>query len=154
MFVVCRVSLAQTVEAEIGNRKGANQHTAKEDRKKFSEATENRTSEVAAQKAGFGNRVTYKQAAALASYARQSEDDQLEKMAMRIRARAIRRAGELLELVQPAKNQHDNSAGAGGGIGRKQAASDAGMSHRQMHTALRVANVPPAAISTRNKNEH
>lgn len=27
---------------------------------------------------------------------------------------------------------------------RKQAASDAGMSHRQMHTALRVANVPSA----------
>ncbi len=63
---------------------------------------------------------------------------------MRIRARAIRRAGELLEQVEPAKNQHDNSASAGGGIGRKQAASEAGMSHRQMHTALRVANVPTA----------
>lgn len=36
-------------------------------------------------------------AAALASYARQADDKTLENYAMRIRARAIRRAGELLK---------------------------------------------------------
>ena len=42
-------------------------------------------------------------AAALASYAKQSEDTTLEKAALRIRARAIRRAGELLKAIMPAK---------------------------------------------------
>lgn len=81
-------------------------------------------------------------AAALASYARQSKDDTLEQMAMRIRARAIRRCGELLKEI-PAK------AGQGSGVGtaphrseRDKAAKDAGLSTEQKHTALRVANVP------------
>ncbi len=39
-------------------------------------------------------------AAALASYARQSHDETLEKMAKRIRVRAIRRCGELLKQVE------------------------------------------------------
>lgn len=39
-------------------------------------------------------------AQALASYARQAQDDTLEKHALRIRARAIRRAGELLRTFQ------------------------------------------------------
>src|SRR5262245_29355236 len=43
-------------------------------------------------------------AAALASYAKQAEDDTLLKMAKRIQARAVRRAGELLKEIPPAKN--------------------------------------------------
>ncbi len=39
-------------------------------------------------------------AKALASYARQSKDDTLRKMADRIQARAIRRCGELLKQVE------------------------------------------------------
>ncbi len=39
-------------------------------------------------------------AAAIASYARQSDDKTLENMAARIRARAIRRTGELLQEFQ------------------------------------------------------
>jgi len=38
-----------------------------------------------------------------ASYIRQSQDDQLEKMVQRIRARAIRRDGELLKQIEPGK---------------------------------------------------
>jgi hypothetical protein len=38
--------------------------------------------------------------AALASYAKQSEDETLMKLAMRIRARAVRRCGELLKTFQ------------------------------------------------------
>ncbi len=41
------------------------------------------------------------QAAALASYAKQANDDTLHKMAVRIQARAIRRCGELLKQHEP-----------------------------------------------------
>jgi len=82
-------------------------------------------------------------AAALASYAKQAEDDEMMRMATRIRDRAIRRAGELLKQIKPAKNQHDASArGDGSPSSRKEAASDAGMSNDQMKTAIRVANIP------------
>ncbi len=80
-------------------------------------------------------------AQALASYARQSKDDSLTKMSQRIQARAIRRAGELLKQIMPAKNQHDASARVGGDTSRKQAADDAGLSDRQRNNALRVASV-------------
>ena len=82
-------------------------------------------------------------AAALASYAKQAEDDALLKMATRIKARAVRRAGELLRQIEPAKNQYD--ANVGGGISsRKQAAEDAGLSHRQQHQAQRIAAISEA----------
>ena len=82
-----------------------------------------------------------KKAAALASYARQAGDKSLESMALRIRARAVRRCGELLNEM-PAK--------AGGGArpqqhtsARAAAAKQAGMSADQTKDALRVARVPP-----------
>jgi hypothetical protein len=78
-------------------------------------------------------------AAALSSYAKQADDETLHRYAERIKARAIRRCGELLKQVQPAKNQH---AYDGGGISRSKAATDAGLSERQKVTALRVASVP------------
>jgi hypothetical protein len=85
-------------------------------------------------------------AQALASYARQSEDKEMETTAMRIRARAIRRCGELLKEIEKASNQHDAAAkSARGGTSpstRKDAAKDAGLSKDQAKTAIRVANVP------------
>ena len=48
-------------------------------------------------------------AEALASYAKQAQDDELRKMADRIQARAIRRCGELLQQIASA---------SGGKIGR------------------------------------
>jgi hypothetical protein len=82
-------------------------------------------------------------AKALASYARQSQDESLRKMAMRIQARAIRRAGELLKQIMPKKGANQNiSAGAGTkDLTRTQAAEDAGFSHRQRNDALRVATL-------------
>lgn len=79
-------------------------------------------------------------AAALASYAKMAEDDELMNMALRIRSRAIRRAGELLKQIEPAPNQH--VAGAGAHTSRADAARDAGMSKHQQVQAIRVANVP------------
>ncbi|WP_049735570.1 hypothetical protein [Rhizobium ecuadorense] len=81
-------------------------------------------------------------AAALASYARQADDKTLENYAMRIRSRAIKRAGELLKEFddrgRPAKNSDD----AVTNISQREAAKAAGMSERQKVTAIRVANVP------------
>jgi hypothetical protein len=82
-------------------------------------------------------------AAALASYAKQAEDETLMKMAARIKARAVRRAGELLQQIEPAANRHGNSSGTGDHTSsRSGAARDAGMSKHQQVQATRVANIP------------
>ena len=85
-------------------------------------------------------------AAALASYARQADDDQLERMAQRIRARAIRRAGELLKQIEPGKTgpKPELSAGNHTQFTREDAAREAGMSKHQQVQATRIANIPPA----------
>jgi len=83
-------------------------------------------------------------AAALASYAKQAQDDQLEQMAKRIRARATRRAGELLKQIDgrvgqnlPGHKETDADA-----FSRASAAREVGLSRRQMYTATSMANVP------------
>lgn len=59
----------------------------------------------------------------------------------RIRARAIRRAGEILkQLDGKGNNQHTD--GADSMLTQTQAARQAGMSERQQVTAVRVASVP------------
>lgn len=88
-------------------------------------------------------------AQALASYARQADDDSLEKLALRIRARATRRAGELLKTFQNQKAGLKNVGNGARGVGtgptsQREAAEAAGMSERQEKTAVRVANVPEA----------
>jgi len=83
-------------------------------------------------------------ASALASYARQAKDESLRVMADRIRARAIRRCGELLKEVpsgQGSRNQHGELRD--GAVTRQKAAQQAGLSERQKVTALRLASVPP-----------
>jgi hypothetical protein len=94
-------------------------------------------------------------AAAIASYARQSDDKTLEHMASRIRARAIRRTGELLEEFQaspkagrPAKND-DGTVN----ISQKQAGLDAGMSERQIATASAAAKIPKADFEAAVESE-
>jgi hypothetical protein len=67
----------------------------------------------------------------LASYAHQADDDTLQKMAVRIQARAIRRCGELLNQIEASKGGRPT-----------QAAREAGLSEWQQKTAVRVANVP------------
>lgn len=81
-------------------------------------------------------------AAALASYAKQANDDELMKMATRIRDRAIRRAGELLQQITPNPGARTDLEPGRPTPTRLSAARDAGLSRDQMHTALRVASVP------------
>jgi hypothetical protein len=83
----------------------------------------------------------------LASYARQAEDDTLRKLADRIQARAVGRAGQLLKTFQTGPKGGRPSGNGNGTVGvsprsQKQAADQAGMSQRQRETAVHVANVP------------
>ena len=82
-------------------------------------------------------------AAALASYAKQAEDETLMRMAARIKARATRRAGELLAQIQPGQGARDGKREEGDRLPfRSDAARDAGMSEHQQKQAVRIAAVP------------
>lgn len=87
-------------------------------------------------------------AAALASYAKQAKDDQLERMSQRIRARAIRRAGELLKQIEPQNGTRTDLAPSMGAHTRSEAARAAGLSKHQMVQAVRVASVPQDVFDT------
>ncbi|HMF68069.1 MAG TPA: hypothetical protein VK602_10725, partial [Phyllobacterium sp.] len=91
-----------------------------------------------------------------ASYARQSDDKTLENYAMRIRSRAIRRAGELLKEFDAPGKRTDLEPIDGGDkrLTQKQAGDDAGMSDRQRTTAVQVANVPAAEFEAAVESEN
>jgi hypothetical protein len=81
--------------------------------------------------------------AALASYGRQANDDTLVHMAMRIQARAIRKAGELLQNISSAQGMRTDRLQEGDRpkSPRNEAAREAGFSEHQQKQALRVANL-------------
>lgn len=83
-------------------------------------------------------------ASALASYAKQAQDSQLEDMAKRIKNRALRRAGELLDQIEPGQGARDGKRreGAHPPLTRRQAACEAGLSEHQAKQVLRMAQVP------------
>ena len=81
-------------------------------------------------------------ARALASYAKQSKDDSLRKMAERIQSRAISRCGELLKQIEPGTGKYQSKREGDRPLDRKQAGDAAGMSDHQRKQALRVANIP------------
>lgn len=84
-------------------------------------------------------------AAALASYAKQANDDELMKQATRIRDRAIRRTGELLKQYDGQGTRTDKpSVGVHTKFTQREIARDAGLSKHQQVTAVRVANIPAA----------
>ena len=78
-------------------------------------------------------------AAALASYAKQAQDETLMTMAQRIKARAVRRSGELLKQIETQGQRSD----LGRSTTRSGAAREAGMSGHQQKQAVRIASVPP-----------
>jgi hypothetical protein len=83
--------------------------------------------------------------AALASYARQVEDETLLKTAMRIHGRALRRVGELLKAVAIGREQGGRPPQNGGGVptvSQRAAAVAVGLSKDQQVAAVRVANIP------------
>jgi len=57
------VAIGKAIEAELGDRRGTNQYTEKEDCQNFGEAISGkRKDDIAAEQAGFGNKETYRQA--------------------------------------------------------------------------------------------
>jgi hypothetical protein len=96
-------------------------------------------------------------AAALASYARQANDDSLLTLAQRIQGRAVRRAGELLKQIPDTNRGRPPTEIRDGGVRnltRAEAAADAGLSERQKVTALRVASVDEAEFEAAIESEH
>ena len=84
-------------------------------------------------------------AAALASYAKQADDHELERMAQRIRARAIRRANELYQQIEPQKGgdrKSDQWSADRPLITRTDAARDAGMSPHQVKQMVKIGRIP------------
>lgn len=68
----------------------------------------------------------------------------MEKTAQRIRARAVRRCGELLKEIEKGQGKRTDKPNTGTDtkLTRTEAATQAGLSKRQKDTALQVANVP------------
>ncbi len=81
-------------------------------------------------------------AAALASYAKQAEDDELMNYAKRIRARATRRCGELLKQFDAREQTQFGGVATDTAVSQREVAEQAGLSKRQQVTAVRVASVP------------
>ena len=100
-------------------------------------------------------------AAALASYAKQAKDDTLHTLATRIKARAVRRCGELLKSVQ-LRGGDRRSSNLNQSMGthtliphsQKQTAREAGLSKHQEQTAVSVANVPADDFEAVVESEH
>lgn len=89
-------------------------------------------------------------AEALASYAKQADDDMLYKFALRIQARAVRRAGELLKQFD-ARGAHMKRGRTP--LSRTEAASAAGLSDDQRKQAVRVANVSEADFNGHSESD-
>jgi len=93
-------------------------------------------------------------AAALASYARQSDDFELERMAQRIRARAIRRAGELAkQVMRPHGGNNLQVDAADNLLSRDDVKKVSGFSDRQLTTATRIANISPEDFERQVESE-
>lgn len=85
-------------------------------------------------------------AAALASYARQADEDDLYKNAMRIKGRAIRRMGELAKALESAQGKRSDlelRAGKSPKLSERDAVTKAaGLTPKQVKTAMQVASIP------------
>lgn len=81
-------------------------------------------------------------AAALASYARQADDDELYRMARRIQGRAVRRAGELLKAFQNPRARTDLSTGTVTQRGAAGADFEAAVESDQMGPIIPIGITP------------
>lgn len=66
-------------------------------------------------------------AEALASYAKQADDETLQKLAMRIQSRAVRRCGELLKTLDARGGDRKSNSGGTFAASQRDAARDAGI---------------------------
>lgn len=93
-------------------------------------------------------------AAALECYARQRDDETLLNLATRIKARAVRRIGELLMEIEPKHTgRPPENRGGTPPISRKKAATDAGLSDDKHKQALRIARIPEGSFNTQTDSD-
>jgi hypothetical protein len=90
--------------------------------------------------------------AALASYAKQIDDKEMEKNARRIRARANDQCGKLLRKIKPQPGARTDKPNRGTPT-RSKAASEAGLSKDQAATALRVNAVPSESFEAQVESD-
>lgn len=83
-------------------------------------------------------------AAAIASYAKQTGDETMMKLAKRIQVRAYRRMGELLKQFDAKGKRTDIEPSTlyDTRLSQKEVATNAGLSKRQKDTAVRISNIP------------
>ena len=81
-------------------------------------------------------------AAALAAYARQADDPELEALARRIRARAFRRMGEISQELETGQGTRTELLPGTGKKLKSAVLSEAGISTSQAHRAEKVAEIP------------
>jgi hypothetical protein len=83
-------------------------------------------------------------AAALRVYAKQSKDKTLENNAIRIRARAVKQCGRLIEAIEPKGgiSGKGKSSTGGGTTSKRKKANGAGLTKHQQDQAVNVARVP------------
>lgn len=95
-------------------------------------------------------------AQALASYARQSADEELEKMSKRIRARAIRRCGELLKMFDGRNGRNLPSAKKGDTppFSKTEIGESVGLSKDQIKQANRLSNIPEDDFNRQVESEN
>ena len=93
-------------------------------------------------------------AAAIASYAKQAQDQTLMDTATRIKARAIRRCGELLKQIEKSPGGRPKTGNGADTSSRKHAASTAGLSKRQQVDALRVASLDASEFDAAVESEN
>jgi hypothetical protein len=88
-------------------------------------------------------------AEAIGAYAKMAGDDTLRAMADRIKARSVRRMGELLkEHNAPGKRTDKPTEGDHGKLSQREVAERAGVSEHRQLQAVRVANVPAKQFET------
>lgn len=96
-------------------------------------------------------------ALAMSAYARVAKDPELLCVAVRIRARATRRIGELLLQIEPrpgARTDLEPQDASVPRLTREQAAKAAGLSERDRKVALRIASIPEAEFEELVEDAH
>jgi hypothetical protein len=95
------------------------------------------------------------QAQVIATYARMAKDDVLLRLALRIRARALRRVGELLaQIPDTNRGRPKILEGDHPNLTRDRAAAEGGLSPWQRKTALRIVKMPTDEFEAAVESDH
>lgn len=92
-------------------------------------------------------------AAAMEVYAKQANDDTLLKMAMRIKLRAAKKTGELINAIPSGQGNNQHSEGNHPKLTRNEVAQENGISEHQQKTYQRIANIDDDEFESQVESE-